>query len=42
MDNKHLTIDDRIAIKIGITNGDTLTQIAKNINKDPRGVSREI
>ena len=42
MDNKHLTLDDRIAIKIGITNGDTLTQIAKNINKDPRGVSREI
>lgn len=42
MDNRHLTLDDRIAIKIGINNGDTLTQIAKDINKDPRGISREL
>ena len=42
MDNKHLTLDERIAIKIGIDNGDSLAKIAKTINKDPRGVSREV
>ena len=42
MNNKHLTLDERIAIKYGIDNGLTLAQIAKNIGKDPRGISREI
>lgn len=40
--NKHLTYSEREYIEIGLTKGRNFSEIAKNINKDRRTVSREV
>ena len=40
--NKHLTYDEREFIEIGLTKGRNFTEIAKDLNKDRRTISREI
>ena len=40
--NKHLTYDEREFIEIGLTKGRNFTQIANDLNKDRRTISREI
>ena len=40
--NKHLTYDEREYIEIGLTKGRNFTEIAKDLNKDRRTISREI
>ena len=40
--NKHLTYEEREYIEIGLTQGRNFTEIAKDINKDRRTISREI
>lgn len=40
--NKHLTYEERNFIEIGLNNGRNFTQIAKDLNKDRRTISREI
>ena len=40
--NKHLTYDEREFIEIGLSKGRNFTQIAKDLNKDRRTISREI
>ena len=39
---KHLTLDNRIAIEKGLDSGLSLRQIAASIGKDPSTVSKEI
>jgi IS30 family transposase len=39
---KHLTLDDRIKIEYGLKSNYTLSQIAKDISKNPRTISFEI
>lgn len=38
----HMTLDDRIAIQEGLNNNLSVRAIAKNINKSPSTVKREI
>ena len=40
--NKHLTYDEREFIEIGLAKGRNFTQIANDLNKDRRTISREI
>jgi len=40
--NKHLTYEERNFIEIGLKEGRNFTEIAKDINKDRRTISREI
>lgn len=40
--NKHLTYEERGYIEIGLNKGRNFTQIAKELNKDRRTISREI
>lgn len=40
--NKHLTYEERNFIEIGLNNGRNFTEIAKDLNKDRRTISREI
>lgn len=40
--NKHLTYDEREFIEIGLTKGRNFTEIANDLNKDRRTISREI
>jgi len=40
--NKHLTYEERNFIEIGLNKGRNFTEIAKDINKDRRTISREI
>ena len=40
--SKHMTLDDRITIRIGIESGNSLSQIADKIGKCETTVSREI
>ncbi len=42
MANKHLTYEERGFIEIGLEKGRNFTEIAKDINKDRRTISREI
>ena len=39
---KHLTLDDRQSIQIGLHEGLTFREIARNIGKDPSTISKEI
>ena len=39
---KHLTLDDRKTIQIGLTEGKTFQQIASVIGKDPSTISKEV
>ena len=39
---KHLTLDDRRSIQIGLHEGLTFRQIAQNIGKDPSTISKEV
>lgn len=39
---KHLTISDRIIIEKGLTNGDSFAEIARNVQKDPTTISKEV
>ena len=39
---KHLTLDDRQTIQIGLHEGLTFSQIAQNLGKDPSTVSKEV
>ena len=40
--NKHLTYEERNFIEIGLNNGRNFTEIAKDIKKDRRTISREV
>ena len=40
--NKHLTYEERVYIENGLTKGRTFTEIAKDLNKDRRTISREV
>lgn len=40
--SKHMTLDDRITIRIGLESGDSLSQIADRIGKCETTVSREV
>ena len=40
--NKHLTYEERNFIEIGLNNGRNFAEIAKDLNKDRRTISREI
>lgn len=40
--NKHLTYEERNFIEIGLNNGRNFKEIAKDLNKDRRTISREI
>lgn len=40
--NKHLTYEEREFIEIGLNQGRNFTEIAKDVNKDRRTISREI
>ncbi len=40
--NKHLTYEERNFIEIGLNSGRNFTEIAKDLNKDRRTISREI
>jgi len=40
--NKHLTYEERDFIEIGLNQGRNFTEIAKDINKDRRTISREV
>lgn len=42
MKNTHMSLNDRIAIQVGIENGSKLVNISKNIKKDPTTISKEI
>lgn len=42
MKNTHMSLNDRIAIQVGIENGSKLVAISKNIKKDPTTISKEI
>lgn len=42
MKNTHMSLNDRIAIQVGIENGSKLVDISKNIKKDPTTISKEI
>ena len=41
-DNKHLTLDERRIIEVGITNGSSKTSIADTIGKDNSTIGKEI
>ena len=41
-DNKHLTLDERKIIQIGIENGSNKIDIARTIGKDPTTIAKEI
>ncbi len=40
--NKHLTLDERRVIRVGIENGSTCTAIAQMLGKDNSTISKEI
>ncbi len=40
--NKHLTLDDRLEIQIGLKSGESFTAIARRIDSDRTTVSREV
>jgi len=40
--NKHLTLDDRQEIQIGLKSGENFTTIARRIDSDRTTVSREV
>lgn len=40
--NKHLTHEERDFIELGLEQGKNFTEIAKDINKDRRTISREV
>ena len=40
--NKHLTYEERSFIEIGLNNGRNFTEIAKDLNKNRRTISREV
>ena len=40
--NKHLTLDERRVIRVGIENGSTCTAIAQTLVKDNSTISKEI
>ena len=40
--NKHLTLDNRLAIQIGLKSGECFTAIARRIDSDRTTVGREV
>ncbi|MGX7111871.1 helix-turn-helix domain-containing protein [Gemella cuniculi] len=40
--NKHLTLDDRITIQTGITNGKTFRSLGIDLGKGPTTISKEV
>ena len=40
--NKHLTLNDRTSIEVALIEKSNFTTIAKNLDKDPSTISKEI